>query len=258
MGVGTDMLNTLGPAKVLVAGSFDTDASGDPDTATDAIVRGRGYTVTRPATGQYRIAFDRKYPAIESVVASILKSSASGLAVEVEAIDLTNKRVDLRVNEGDTDRRYQSHQKTAADGAASTATSETAVGMSVDAVTLEKVYFVPAAALTADDTNYATITASKRASGGGSKTTVASVTTQATGGSGNWTAWAPVEITLAAAPAPTIAALSSFTFEISKTGTGVVVPAGVLVLVTKGTGAAANIVSGEVHFVVMARNTSVA
>lgn len=112
--------------------------------------------------------------------------------------------------------------KTAADGAAGTATAETVACGTRNGGRLLAVRFIPAAALTADNTNYATITVSRRNAAGGGKTTVASVTTQITG-SGSWTAFVPVNVPVsndALEPGGTL------TYEIAKAGTGVVVPVG--------------------------------
>lgn len=118
----------------------------------------------------------------------------------------------------------------AQDGAAGTTTAETAVAMSVQKGKLVKAYYVPAGAVTAHDTNYATITVSRYTAAGGSKTTVASITTKITGGSGNWTAFVPVEITLATDTA--LEAGACLTYEIAKAASGVQLPAGSLVLIT--------------------------
>jgi len=118
----------------------------------------------------------------------------------------------------------------AVDGAAGTTTAEVAVGVSPQAGKLVKAYYVAAAGLTAHDTNYATITVSRYTAAGGSKTTIASITTQITGGSGNWTAFVPVPLTLAADNAIPAGAL--ITYEVAKAASGVALPAGSLVLVT--------------------------
>ena len=117
----------------------------------------------------------------------------------------------------------QSWIKSAADGAAGTATAETVIGQCGAATPLTAVRFVPAAALTADNANYATILIQKR-TGAGAPSTVATVTTQITG-SGNWTAFVPVNIPISAG---LVLAGDVLTFTISKTGTGVVVLAGTL------------------------------
>lgn len=115
----------------------------------------------------------------------------------------------------------------AVDGAANTTTAETVVGLVGRAAKVIGVRYAPAAALTADNTNNAVITVSKRATGGGSKTTIASITTNVA--SGNWTAWSPKDLVLTATAADLqVAANSEITFEIAKGGTGVAVPAGTL------------------------------
>lgn len=129
------------------------------------------------------------------------------------------------------------------DAAASTATAETVVGFVPKApganASLAKtlrVYYLPAAALTADDTNYATITVSKYTAAGASKTTVATVTTTITAGSGDWVAFVPEEITLSATAANLILESGAIlTYEVSKAGTGVALPAGKLVVVLTDT-----------------------
>lgn len=121
-----------------------------------------------------------------------------------------------------------SFTKTAADGAAATATSETVFGMVAPTAggNVISVYFIPAAALTADPSNNATIQVQKRTAGGAAVTVAQITTTTAAGGTGNWTAWQPVLITVTAAA---VAAGDALTFNIAKNGTGVVVPAGQLV-----------------------------
>lgn len=123
----------------------------------------------------------------------------------------------------------QSWQKTAADGAAATATAETVIGGQGPAAgfKLDSVQFFPAAALTADDTNFATITVTKRTAGG-STVTIATATTKtsASGGTGNWTAWSPVTIPVSAGAS--VAAGDLVSVAITKSGTGVVVPQGQL------------------------------
>lgn len=126
----------------------------------------------------------------------------------------------------------------AVDGAANTTTAETVVGYAVrapgNATTSKvlKVLYLPGAALTADDTDYATITVSKYTAAGGSKTTVATATTAITGGTGNWTAFVPMEITLSATAANLILQSGAMlTYEVAKAGSGVAIPAGKLVVV---------------------------
>lgn len=118
----------------------------------------------------------------------------------------------------------------AVDGAAGTTTAEIAVGVCPQASKLVKAYYISAGTLTAHDTNYATITVSRYTAAGGSKTTIATVTTKITGGTGDWTACVPVPITIQADNAIPAGAL--ITYEVAKAASGVAIPAGSLVLVT--------------------------
>jgi len=128
-----------------------------------------------------------------------------------------------------SDSNFVSFTKTADDGAAGTATAETPVGMVAPTAggDVKSLYYVPNNALTANDTTYATITVNKRTNGG-APVVIGSVTTQTTagGGSGNWTAWVPVQIPIVAGS--TVAALDVLTYAITKASTGVVVRAGQL------------------------------
>jgi hypothetical protein len=110
--------------------------------------------------------------------------------------------------------------KAAADGAAATATAETIVGMigASSGGPVGNVYFVPAAALTGDPANNATINVFKRTAGGAT-VLIATLTTTA-----SWTQWKPVQIPTQAGA--TVAAGDAITYTITKGGTGVVVPAG--------------------------------
>lgn len=126
--------------------------------------------------------------------------------------------------------------KSAVDAAASTVTAETPFAYFDEyGKSVRKVVFVPAAALTADNANYATIIVRARTKLGALVSIVAQVTTQITG-SGNWTARVPVTVplhdgTLALTVDNAkldIPANGFLTYEITKTGSGVAIPAGLL------------------------------
>lgn len=113
--------------------------------------------------------------------------------------------------------------KAAADGAAANATSETAialVGPGDVQLAVGTVQIHPAAALTGDPANNATINVFKRMASNQSQVLLATLTTTAV--AGNWTAWKAVNVPVQAgafvAPGDTI------TVSITKGGTGVVVP----------------------------------
>jgi hypothetical protein len=117
-------------------------------------------------------------------------------------------------------------------GKAADAAAATAASFGLDPVTdvdfkVTSVRFTPGAALTSDDTNYATLSLVYNNGAGGSDTVVATATTKTSGGggTGNWTADTPVTIAITAANA-VVPAGSNLQFKIAKTGTGVVVPAG--------------------------------
>jgi hypothetical protein len=145
--------------------------------------------------------------------------------------------------------------------AAGVATAETAIGRAQVASTVSAVHYVPTDALTAHDTNYATLTLYQRAAGGGSQTKVAEALTT-TGDTGNWTAFAPVALTLEASPADSLDAGQPLTVAIAKAAAGVVVPDGTLVVTFANTAvaaAAADIAANannRVNFVAVFRNTS--
>lgn len=123
-----------------------------------------------------------------------------------------------------------SYSKLTADGAAATPTAETPMGLVSPSAGGNVLfgYFQPAAALTADPANNATILIQKRTAGGAPVTIATVTTTTAAGGTGNWTAWQPVLIPAVALA--TVAPLDGISWSITKGGTGVVVPLGTIVL----------------------------
>ena len=120
------------------------------------------------------------------------------------------------------------YQKTT-DGAANTATTEFVFARVNLASTVSKIYYTPTGTLTADDTNYATITVATRDGEGGGATTLKAVTTKITGGTGDWSAFTSVDFgTLSSAA---VDAGGVLTLTIAKSGSGVAVPGGVLTVV---------------------------
>ena len=91
-------------------------------------------------------------------------------------------------------------------------------------VTITDVFLEPAAALAASDTNYATITISRRDAGAGNKVTVVSKSTQTAGssGTGSWNAFGVVS--LGSLSNATLTDGQKLTVEVTKTGLGVAVP----------------------------------
>lgn len=123
--------------------------------------------------------------------------------------------------------------KTAADGAAATATANLTFGVARRQVRLRAAYFMPEGALTADNTNFATITLSRRPAAGGADVVMASAPTTIVG-SGSFVAGVAVPLVLSTVQGAIIVeALSSYRFGITKSGSGVVVPIGTLLAVVE-------------------------
>lgn len=122
-----------------------------------------------------------------------------------------------------TSRNYAFH-KAAVDAAAST-TSNVVIAKVGARLKVTSVEVLPAATLTADATNNATITLEAVDGLGGAGVVIATATTTA-GGTGNWTALTKVPLTLT--PANVVVEGETFpkylTLRIAKGGTGVTVP----------------------------------
>lgn len=119
--------------------------------------------------------------------------------------------------------------KASDDAMASTTTAETFAGVLIPfkARVLAIKYVATTGGITADGTNNATITISKRDSAGGTKTTVCAVTTNVA--FGNVTQGAAKSFASGITAANVIiTADSTLTYEIAKGGTGVVVRAGTI------------------------------
>ena len=125
--------------------------------------------------------------------------------------------------------------KVAADGSAAAATAETAfgiIGPGPVTIAVGQFQYHPAAALTADPTNNATITVSKRTPAApGTAVPIAIGVTAASGANstGSWTAWKAVALTTQTGAGSFVSPGDAITVTITKGGSGVVVPQGVLV-----------------------------
>lgn len=119
--------------------------------------------------------------------------------------------------------RYCQYAKTAADAMASTTTTISFFRAPV-AVTITNVYIIPNNSLTADNTNYATVSIKKADGAGGSKTSCASITTKITD-SNDWAADTTLTMTLDTTYANRqLAAGNVMILDIAKAASGVAVP----------------------------------
>lgn len=123
--------------------------------------------------------------------------------------------------------RVAVYLKVADDAGASTATAESLFYRAPKKSTVLAVHYGPSAALTADNANNATLTLRKRDGAGGAALSVAAATTNVAG-TGSWSAFQGVSLGTVSNTA--LEAGNVLTFEISKAGTGVVVPRGTLVV----------------------------
>lgn len=114
----------------------------------------------------------------------------------------------------------------AADALAADEIAETVALRVKAASTLTKLYLIPDDALTANDTNFKTITVAKRDGAGGAGSTVAEVTTETTG-TGDWVAF--IKIDMGSLTGAVLAAGSILTVETAKTASGVALPGWTLV-----------------------------
>ena len=103
--------------------------------------------------------------------------------------------------------------------------TEVVIGsISSTAYTVTRCEYLTSGALTANDTNYATLTVYGYNADGSNKVTIGSKTTKITGGSGNWTAMTSIPLTLTNTARQ---AASILTIEVVKSGgSGVTLPAG--------------------------------
>lgn len=119
--------------------------------------------------------------------------------------------------------------KAAADAMASTTTAADYFFTAYRPMQLVDAKFVSASTITSNDTNYGTIIVNKHDGLGGAGVVAASKATQtsASGGGGNLAAGVAYDLAVSATEANAQLALNQvLSFQITKTGTGVVVPAG--------------------------------
>ena len=120
---------------------------------------------------------------------------------------------------------YVFTEKHNADSAAGDASAEHIFFKARHNMTITTIIFMPDAALTADDTNFATLTVYRRDDDGTNQVIVSSADTT-TSDTGSWPIFEPVD--LGALTTTTVATDELLTFEITKSGTGVIVPSGTL------------------------------
>lgn len=165
----------------------------------------------------------------EDLVLEAYDRHYGGVATEALRIDGSTGKVTAAVGLVGGTVQLAQWDKEAADGAAANTLAEHSIFRAPANLIVKSAKYIPDAALTANDATYATITVQRRNADGSGAVTVASETTKVTGGSGNWSAFVAVSLALTAANLK-LAAGQILTVEILKASTGVVVPAGQLVI----------------------------
>ena len=177
-----------------------------------------GADITSGTVAETRI--DSLIARVADVFGIVLAADGSGSTLDADLLDGQSSNAFALAGETHT----ASWFKEAADSLATTATSERVVFTAPENVTITDVIVEPAAAVTASDTNYATITVSRRDSNGSNQVTVVSETTQTagSGGSGSWTAFSGVS--LGSLSNTALTAGQKVTIAITKSGVGVSLP----------------------------------
>jgi hypothetical protein len=152
----------------------------------------------------------------------VLASDGTGSGLDADALD-GFEATDFIPSTADRRRTVEWYKETA-DTLALTATAERVVFAAPDSITITAIQIEPAAALTASDANYATITIARRDSSGSNKAIVALRTTQTSGagGVGDWTAFSAVS--LGSLSNTGLSDGQKLTIEVAKSGTGVSLP----------------------------------
>lgn len=109
-------------------------------------------------------------------------------------------------------------------------TTELTLGIMEDAVELVSAKYIPGNALTANDTNYATLTLGSADGAGGAVTAFDAFTTKITGGSGDWVQGVPETFTIVTST-DTLTEGQALVVDIAKAAAGVAIPTGVFEVV---------------------------
>lgn len=231
------------------AGAVTVDTTDWRGFGATAIDPGRG-TIVRDSVGQYTITLPGRgsYPDFMVVGQPNIEVNGNDLICEVEAISTTNRTIQLQCKA--LDREVRNHVKTTADSMASDTTAEVIFAVAPCDGRITAAAYTPAAALTADNTNNATINVHNY--NAGTDKVAATITTNVA--SGNWTAYTPKALTVSGTEANvTVAKGDILTINIAKAGSGVVVPAGALRVFVEPISECAS--GDSITLCVLARNT---
>ena len=214
-----------GPARKIIAGTFFIDNAGVPAPPTV----GEDFTVTRVAEGVYRLTLAEPVKSIITATAAPLSdTTVTETLMQVKTASALAGTVDFTTYIPATTgvKHPILWQKDLVDMSGPTVTPEVCFFCVPESGEIQSIRYCPSGPLIANDTKYATISVYSRDSSGGSQTLLGSADTTTTG-TGDWTAFSPVIIPVSN---PSILIGESFSIEITKTGSGVRVPEGSLVV----------------------------
>lgn len=166
------------------------------------------------------------YALDDQTVTMAANSQPAGLVYEVDSegvwVDINPTALETQLA-GLSNVTELMFDKQAADGAAANATAEHVIYVASGREQILNIKIMPDAALVADNANFATIVIKKRDGLGGAPVTVATIQTTIAAGTGNWSAFQAIDFGVLVGGQ--LAAGSLLTVTITKSGTGVVVPA---------------------------------
>ena len=254
---------------VLLSGYFTASSSGV--NASSTTQETPGVTVTRNATGVYRLTLIEPYQEVLSADAQLIGATTGQAFLRVELGTVTSvgptRYVDLHMVAGTLSGFVSVPIKSTATDAASVADRSLAVtaGQTLTCalfraphtLLIRAAHFIPELAVTADTTNFKRIQLNKvgttGAVQGGQTTSNVTTTAGVTGGTGNLTRNAAVALTLNATTSNiTMTAGQSLIMRLTSGGSGVAFPKGVVTVVYRDV-AALNLGTQEVHYNIVAR-----
>ena len=254
-----DKVQTLSKRGILLVGSFAPNGTSSPASTS---IEGRGVaSVARTSRGLWTVTLDDTYREVwaagaclahtDGTLANNLQIGAFSNLAGASAVSFTIR------NTGGT--KVIKCVKEADDAAAATATTEYPFHLTTpaDTGTVTAVQFTPDSAVTANATNYATISVARRATGAyGTGIAVASRATD-TVTTDDMAAFTPWALTLSGTAANLeVANNDVFTIAIAKAASGVAVPAGVLTVEITNTVDVAAATANRVHFWVLFNDTT--
>ena len=244
---------------ILLVGSFAPNGASSPAATS---IEGRGVaSVARTSRGLWTVTLDDTYREVWAAGACLAHTDgtlANNLQIGAFSNLASSSAVSFTIrNAGGT--RVIKCVKEADDAAAADATTVYPFHLTTpaDTGTVTAVQYTPDDAVTADATDYATISVARRAVADYSSAIAVASRATDTGAANNMVAFTPWALTLSGTAANLeVADNDVFTFAIAKAASGVVVPAGVLTVEISNTVDVAAATANRVHFWALFNDTT--